>query len=343
MPDGPFNPGAAAVRERRLDLDRAKGIAILLVVFGHIVARQQPEGLGWYEPLRFAVYRFHMPLFFYLSGTVAMLSGVLATPPARWAGLLEKRAMRLLLPFFAVGLLILLGKLAAAQVTATVDNAPDGFGDGLRHLFWDTAASPATSIWYLLVLFLATLVAVPAMRCGLGTSFLVGLGLVLQFLPVPAVLYLDRFASHFIFFAMGLWVAQRQDWLLPAFTRQIGLWCGLFLASLALAEAGILPEAWSLLVCGLLALPAVHALVRAAPINRLRWPLWFGRYSMVIYLFNTIAIGLAKAVLVALGVGWTVAGFWLHAPVLMAAGILLPVLFKQLVLVRLPAVDRLTD
>jgi hypothetical protein len=27
----------------------------------------------------------------------------------------------------------------------------------------------------------------------------------------------------------------------------------------------------------------------------------------------------------------------------MAAGILLPVLFKQLVLVRLPAVDRLTD
>ena len=145
----------APVRERRLDLDRAKGLAILLVVFGHIVARQQPEGLTWYEPLRFAVYRFHMPLFFYLSGTVALLSGVLGTPPARWGGLLERRAVRLLLPFFAVGLLILLGKLGAGQVTATVDNAPEGLGAGLRHLFWDTAASPATSIWYLLVLFLA--------------------------------------------------------------------------------------------------------------------------------------------------------------------------------------------
>ncbi len=339
MPEGSYAP----VRERRLDLDRAKGIAILLVVFGHIVARQQPEGLTWYEPLRFAVYRFHMPLFFYLSGTVAMLSGVMATPPGRWGTLLEKRAVRLLLPFFAVGLLILLGKLGAGQVTTTVDNAPEGLGAGLRHLFWDTATSPATSIWYLLVLFLATLVAVPAMRLGLGSSGLVVFGLALQFLPIPPVLYLDRFASHFLFFAMGLWVAERQDWLLPAFSRQLGLWCGLFLASLALAGAGVIPERYSMLVCGLLALPAVHGLVRAAPVNRLRWPLWFGRYSMVIYLFNTIAIGLAKAVLVALGVGWTVAGFWLHAPLLMAAGVFLPIAFKQLVLARLPAVDRLTD
>ena len=340
MPEGPF---PRPVRERRLDLDRAKGIAILLVVFGHIVARQQPEGLTWYEPLRFAVYRFHMPLFFYLSGTVAMLSGVLATPPGGWGSLLEKRAVRLLLPFFAVGLLILLGKLGAGQVTATVDNAPPGLGAGLRQLFWDTAASPATSIWYLLVLFLATLVAVPAMRLGLGSTVLVAVGLVLQFLPVPAVLYLDRFASHFLFFAAGIWVAQRQDRLLPAFAHWLGPWCALFLASLALAGAGIIPERWSMLVCGLLALPALHGLVRAAPLNRLRWPLWFGRYSMVIYLFNTIAIGLAKAVLVALGVGWTVAGFWLHAPVLMAAGVFLPIAFKQLVLARAPAVNRLTD
>ena len=342
MPDGVL-PTAAPVRERRLDLDRAKGVAILLVVFGHIVARHQPEGLTWYEPLRFAVYRFHMPLFFYLSGTVALLSGVLGTPPARWGELLRKRAVRLLLPFFAVGLLILLGKLAAGQVTATVDNAPEGLGIGLRHLFWDTEASPATSIWYLLVLFLATLVAVPAMRLGLGSSGLLALGLVLQFLPIPPVLYLDRFASHFLFFAVGIWVAERQAWLLPAFTRQIGLWCGLFLASLAFAEAGVLPEAYSMLVCGLLALPAVHALVRAAPLNRLQWPLWFGRYSMVIYLFNTIAIGVAKAVLVAVGVGWTVAGFWLHAPVLMLAGVFLPVLFKRVVLARAPALDRLAS
>lgn len=37
-----------AAKERRLDLDRAKGLAILLVVYGHIVARQAPANNEWY-------------------------------------------------------------------------------------------------------------------------------------------------------------------------------------------------------------------------------------------------------------------------------------------------------
>ena len=73
---GPAPAGAvsplARPRARRLDLDRAKGIAILLVVLGHIVAREQPPGVEWYEPFRYAVYRFHMPFFLYLSGTVVV-------------------------------------------------------------------------------------------------------------------------------------------------------------------------------------------------------------------------------------------------------------------------------
>jgi uncharacterized membrane protein YcfT len=63
-------PAAAAApapavrpRARRLDLDRAKGIAILLVVLGHVSAGPPPAGVEWYEPFRYAVYRFHMPFF----------------------------------------------------------------------------------------------------------------------------------------------------------------------------------------------------------------------------------------------------------------------------------------
>src|SRR3954470_19981124 len=95
------------VRERRLDLDRAKGYAILLVVAGHLVANTPPEGSGWYEPLRYALYRFHMPFFLYLRGAVAFLSGVLAPPPATWPHQMLRRSERLLLPFFGIGLLIL--------------------------------------------------------------------------------------------------------------------------------------------------------------------------------------------------------------------------------------------
>ncbi len=127
---------------RRTDIDMAKGLAILLVVFGHLVARTDPAGVGWYEPLRRAVYGFHMPLFFYLAGLVYALR----------PGFLGKRAVRLLVPFFGLGVLEVLCKLVAARVMF-VDNAPAGLAPGLADLVWHTAASPALSIWFLFVLF----------------------------------------------------------------------------------------------------------------------------------------------------------------------------------------------
>ena len=70
--------------ERRDDIDRAKGLAILLVVFGHLVARADPAGVERYEPLRRAVYAIHMPFLLYLSGVVAVHSGMLLAPRAAW-------------------------------------------------------------------------------------------------------------------------------------------------------------------------------------------------------------------------------------------------------------------
>ena len=219
------------VRERRLDLDRAKGYAILLVVAGHLVANTAPEGAGWYEPLRYVLYRFHMPFFLYLSGTVAVLSGALTAPPAAWPRQVARRAERLLLPFFGIGLLILSAKWLSMQVLV-VDNPPDGLLGGLVGLLWDTAHSPATSVWYLLVLFLCTLAGMLLLRAGVGTSGLVMLGIALQFVEVPPVAYLDRFARFFLFFAAGAWVAERQDRALSLIDAWQPWWWLLFSGSL---------------------------------------------------------------------------------------------------------------
>lgn len=335
-------------RERRLDLDRAKGYAILLVVAGHLVANTPPEGSGWYEPLRYALYRFHMPFFLYLSGTVAVLSGVLAAPPAAWPTQVARRAERLLLPFFGIGLLILGAKWIAMQALV-VDNPPDGFWGGLVDLLWDTSHSPATSVWYLLVLFLCTLAGMVLLRAGIGTTGLVLLGLALQFIDVPPVAYLDRFARFFLFFAAGAWVAERQDRLLPLMDRRQALWWLLFGAAL-LASMSVwvdvpyyIDDRWSLVLCGLLCIPALHGLIRRPPLSRPSWPVTLGRYAMVIYLFNTLAIGAAKAGLIRAGLAYTADNFPLHLAVAMAAGVALPLLVKQLVLRRFPVLDRLTD
>ena len=333
---------SARPRARRLDLDRAKGIAILLVVLGHIVAREQPPGVEWYEPFRYAIYRFHMPFFLYLSGTVVVLSKLHRAGPADWPRVLRGRAVRLLVPFFGLGLLVLAAKLLAMQLVH-VDNRPEGLWSGLRDLFWTTGQSPAFTIWYLFVLFLSTAMALPLLRLGVGTTGLVLAGLVLQMVDVPPVAYLDRLASHFVFFAAGAWAAERQDRLLPAFERFQPFWWAAFAASIGLAVAGWMDARAALLACGLLSIPALHGLVRLPPVSTWEWPLFLGRYAMAIYLFNTLAIGFAKALLIAAGVGWTRGAFPVHVVALTAAGLALPILVKALVLRRVPTLDRLTD
>jgi hypothetical protein len=176
-----------------------------------------------------------------------------------------------------------------------------------------------------------------------GTGGLLAAGLVLLALEPPALLYLDRFARHALFFAVGVAVAQNEARLLPAFTAWQPAWWAIFAATIAAALAGWLPGDWSLLACGLAAIPALHGLVRGGPMARQGWALFLGRYTMAIYLFNVIAIGVAKAALLLIGVPWTGAGFWIHVPVLMAAGVVLPIALKRLVLRRVPALDRLTE
>jgi hypothetical protein len=98
-----------------------------------------------------------------------------------------------------------------------------------------------------------------------------------------------------------------------------------------------------MVACGLLSIPALHGLLRRPPLAGLEWPVVLGRYAMVIYLFNTLAIGGAKALLIASGVAYTAENFPLHLTLAMAAGIAAPVLLKRLVLRRIPVLDRMTS
>jgi fucose 4-O-acetylase-like acetyltransferase len=311
---------------RWAELDRAKGLAIILVVFGHLVAREDPVGVTWYGPLRMVVYLFHMPFFFYLSGYVAVLSGAAEHFSGAAA---RRRALRLLVPFMGFGLLILLGKLALGRLMM-VDNMPAGLVPGLWALLWDTGRSPATSVWYLVVLFVYA-TALPWLLRWLGGPGLLALGGALFVLPVPQLAYLDRICGYFVFFAAGVvaaqagarWLAWIDHWRAPVLA--------LFAAILAVAWSGAVPvlgrphAAW-LLGAGLLSMPALHALVRQWRAPGL---VWLGEWVFPIYLLNTICIGLAKALLMPL-LGWTSDTFPLFAVILMAAGLFGPVAVQTL-------------
>ncbi len=349
---------SSRVRTRLTDLDRAKGVAILLVVFGHLVQRAEPAGLTWYEPLRIAVYFFHMPFFMYLSGYVTFWSGAATVAIERWPSLLARRAERLLIPFFGFGCAILVGKLIASHVMH-VDNLPDGLGAGLSSLFVFTADSPAMSVWYIGVLFVYVvttplLLRLPRLgRLPVETPLLL-LAILLYVIAAPPILYLDRVCRFFIFFVAGglaaragaRWWSVLDRWHLPALLA--------LLALLVFAAGGFVQFDWEhdaanhfpykgyMLAAGLLSMVALHGLVRRASVARWGWLMFVGNMCFAIYLLNTICLGLAKGVLLKF-LQWDAQDFPTLAAAMMLAGVLGPILVKRYLLPYVPALDRITD
>lgn len=282
-----------------------------------------------------------MPFFMYLSGYVAWLSGVIDLPLEKWPRLVRSRAVRLLVPFVLFGATMLAAKLAAAPFT-TVDNPPDGLLGGLRDMLWSTSRSPAIAIWYLYVLFVVSCLTPLLVHVAKGRLWLAALvALVLFALPIPMVAYLDRIAKFWIFFIVGILAAREGDRWLDAIDRY--WWAALaLLAALLVVLAAPRELKWSVLACGVVAIPALHGLVRCRPLSGSGLLLTLGGYSLVIYLLNTLAIGGAKAVMSRF-LSWDGTGFLLFAPVLFAAGVLVPILVKRYVFRRVPFLDRITS
>jgi fucose 4-O-acetylase-like acetyltransferase len=332
------------VMQRRLDLDRAKGLAILLVVFGHIVARADPPGVEWYEPLRRAVYAFHMPFFLYLSGLAAAWSGAAFAPPRGWARLAVNRTRRLLVPFFGMGFCIVLIKLSARHFMF-VDHTPPGWGAALDGLFWHTRDGPARSIWYVFVLFVFS-VAAPVLIWldGGRARLLLAVGAAVYVLPVPALLYADDAARYAVFFAAGVAAgaagAAWDGFVDRAWRRLAWVFAGILL--LAAAPSHVVAAPAILFAGGFISMPVIHGFVRSLPKTAAKIFLWLGRYSFMIYLFNTLFIGLAKGLLLRV-TSWDGPHFLPVAVALVLSGTLGPVALKEALFRRSKNLDRLTS
>lgn len=328
---------------RRIDIDCAKGLGIFLVVLGHLVAKNQPVGNAWYTLLQTGIYTFHMPFFVFLSGYVAFMTGAGDTPPKGWSKLFGRRAERLLLPFVLFGVLLFTGKLLAAQFMY-VDNRPYLNWESVLNLVWNTDNSPAISIWYMYVIFLAAVVTPVLVWLARGSRLLaLAASAVLFLVGMPHQLFMDRFAEFYLFFMLGaLAVDAGEGWTSFVDRYRWVTLSALGGALLVLFSFQSFSPHWSHLLCGTLSLAALHGLVRWTPLANSKLLLFLGTYSFVIYLLNTPAIGLAKGVLIK-WVPWDGPTFVIHAVVLLVSGIVVPVLIKRWIFKRWRYLDRLTD
>ncbi len=327
-------------KPRRDDIQRAKGLAIFLVVLGHLVTGAPPYDADWYMGLRALIYMFHMPFFMALSGYTMYISSSQAKAQANPVSFIAQRAKRLLIPFLIFGVLIVLGKHVVGSFLY-VDNYSQNLTRDLINLLWFTQLSAAQSIWYVFVLFqICVIVAIlgPIARFPFFI-FLAVLPLMMFAYGLP-YFYLDRLLIFMPFFFLGGALAQRGEQFLRLVDRY--LWLSLIIFGIALATSLLIEWRLALISCGITSIPVILGICRLPAFARDRVLLYLGALSFSIYLLNTIFIGLVKAVLLPF-VSWGGSGFFIYFALMLAAGLIGPILVKRLIFARWRVADEITN
>jgi fucose 4-O-acetylase-like acetyltransferase len=163
-----------AIRDAKLDV--IKGIAILLVVFGHII-EPQSKSQGLFRQLYALIYAFHVPMFVFAAGVVAKASLSLSD--------IKIALRRILLPFFVFHI-----------IYASVGYLRFG------HLVYDLL-TPHWIMWFLLSLFFWRLMLpLFASKAGFIASLVLALG-VGWFSEIGYTLSLSRTFYFFPFYLFG--------------------------------------------------------------------------------------------------------------------------------------------
>ena len=145
--------------ESRNDIiDILKGIAIILVVYGHVIQRTMVlAGADFFlNPVFKVIYTFHMPVFFFISGY--LMAGTLSRRSLTEA--FRSKCKTLLVPFIAWGIL--------GVFTIYLLSVIDGKAAGITHLpdnfLNDLLSTPAVSVWFLFTLFISSCLLLYSVR-----------------------------------------------------------------------------------------------------------------------------------------------------------------------------------
>lgn len=314
---------------RQVWIDKARGIGIILVVFGHAWRGIENSGLaipaGLYEGVDRAIYAFHMPLFFLLSGM--FLERIAARQDA--LHLVVDRLYRLVWPLYLwTWLFFGLKLLAGSHQNTPIDLAQ----------FPVIPLPPLLHFWFLWALFLihlalglAAKAAGPLARFAVFWIGLFGLALAAAVwvdLPWGLIPWFGAALQSAPYVAVGVLFARigrlpgRPGWGLLALAVFIAAIAYLLTAETTRIEDSLV----TILAIVALAL-AIHVAERSSPaFRRAHWLAYLGRISMTIYLAHTIFSAAFRSLLLGIGIDQ----IWVLLAVEVAVGLAGPVLLDRI-------------
>lgn len=184
------------MQNKNLTISTVKGIAILLVVYGHVIQRTMlASGEDFFlNPAFKIIYTFHMPLFVFISGYLMTLS--LGRRSVR--EVFKARCQTLLVPFLSWTIL----GVITTQALKVIDGKKVSIADVPWDFVNDLILHP--SIWFLFTLF----VSVCLLLSSITLEKRVGLiAFVLVFVPVALIPFNDYGSLFYIKWFYGFYAA----------------------------------------------------------------------------------------------------------------------------------------
>ncbi len=322
--------------ERLNEIDKLKGLAIFLVVLGHIVAREAPAGNAWYVDLKSTIYLFHMPLFMFISGVILAYTRKPIESLSGYARYLTGKFKRLMPAYLLFALVVFVGKQTMGRIMH-VDNAAPSLVS-----FFEVLTNPLGSycayLWYIYVLFIFyALAPIAYYLTRQQIHFALPICLALHFVELPTLFGLSSLGEYAFVFALGCTAGDHYPSYSKWYERYGALFVAPFLVVTYFAVSWDVPK----FALGLMSIPACQALVGMRIANSWNVLKKLGYYTFPIYLMNTLFIGVTKGVMLKFST-WDGINFWWFAPLLLAAGVLGPILAKELILKRIQFFDRIT-
>jgi fucose 4-O-acetylase-like acetyltransferase len=317
-------------RARLADIDRAKGLGVILVALGHLTVNVVPAGNAWYEFFNLLLYKFHMAFFMFITGFVMAYTYPEIHTVQDYAAYVRKRFLRLMPAYFLFAAVIVAGKTLAGGV-CTIENPSCGFGDLIR-VFLRPGDSCCRSLWFIYVVFLYSLVLPPLLKVfARRIELLLLLALAAYFLPRSHYFGETAACEYLFVFLLGEYAAHNR----VAYSRWIDRYCLAFYVVFAGCILAFTVANVPKLLFGLASIPALHAVVRSRIMDRTYLLSLLGQYVFPIYLLNSIVTG---SLLTVIQQWWSLdgVGFRIVAPQLFVAGLVIPIICYELIIRRTP-------
>jgi fucose 4-O-acetylase-like acetyltransferase len=319
-------------KQRLTELDIMTGIAIFFVVLGHIASRNDPNDIFWYSNLKILIYKFHMPLFMFVSGSIAYYSYLFVKEKKiTYLHYIKNKSFRLLPGFFLFAFIIIIGKFFA-NIFLHVDNFNSNILENIYNVLFFPAESLAGSLWYIYVLFQFYLL-LPLIE-KFNKYILLLFAFILHILnsnySLSDFLMLNKFSEYLFFFTLGFIFINKRETIINYLLKYKYLVVISFIFSFLLIL--ITNENLSKLVIGCFSIPFFILFSIKLNNNYLKIIInLLSEYTYSIYLMNTIFIGLTKGIFIKF-LSWGGINFIIMFPFLLLSGLILPILFHKIIL-----------